>query len=65
MSISEEYSAYLEDLFVLTESHSKINSWERKFLDDMKERYEQHGNGMFVSPKQKNILCKIEAKIGE
>ena len=65
MSISDEYAVYLEDLFVLSENHPSVSSWENQFLNDTKERYEKYGATMFMSDKQKAILAKINEKVGQ
>lgn len=63
MALTEDYIRWLDDLFTLTDNNPKINAWERKFLDDQKERYEEQGAAMSLSPKQRAILMKIEEKL--
>lgn len=63
MALSEDYVRWLEDFFVITENNSKLSQWEKKFVQDQKTRYEEHGAGMFLSDKQKAILVKIEEKL--
>ena len=63
MALSEDYVRYLEDFFTLTENNPKLTAWERKFVDDQKQRFEEHGAEMWLSDKQKAILMRIEEKL--
>lgn len=64
MPLSEDYIKWLEDFFAMCDTNSsKLSSWETNFVRDQKERYEEHGAAMSLSPKQRAVLTKIEDKI--
>jgi len=43
--------------------HPKLNDFERTFMTGINEKYEQYGEGMFLSDKQAGVLRKIVDKI--
>ena len=52
-----------EILDATTDVGHKLNSWERGFLDDQRERFEAFGGSIFMSRKQWDVLEKIYAKV--
>lgn len=65
MALSEDYVRWLTDLFTITENHPRVSEWEKKFLTDQRERFEEHGASMHLSDKQKAVLMKIDGKIND
>lgn len=62
--LTEDQIKWLTDFFALCDTgHGKLSTWEQNFVRDQKERYEEHGNQMRLSPKQWNVLNKIDAKL--
>ena len=45
------------------ERWDQLNSWEKKFVEDIIARYDQYKANMFISTKQVDILLQISEKI--
>lgn len=64
MALSEDQTKWLDDFFVLCDvGEDRLSQWERNFVRDQRERYEEHGAAISMSPKQWAILNKIDAKL--
>lgn len=64
MPISEEQVSWLETFFAQCDTNAgKLSQWETNFVNDQKTRYTEHGAAISMSPKQWNVLNKIDAKI--
>jgi hypothetical protein len=48
---------------VLAEDQSRVTPWEKRFIDDLYERWVLYGAGAFMSPKQALILARIHSKL--
>ncbi len=62
--LTEDQISWLQSFFSLCDTNNtKLNQWEQNFVRDQKTRYEEHGATIMLSPKQWNILNKIDAKL--
>ena len=43
-------------------SGDRLTAWEERFMDDMRVRFERHGDKTMVSEKQAAIINRIAAK---
>lgn len=46
------------------ESQHRLSNWERTFINDHRDRYEELGAEIRISPKQREWLVRIEGKLG-
>lgn len=61
MAITAEQESFLSDLIERCHAEEeKLNDWEKNFMADQAKRYEEFGAGINFSPKQWEILRKIE-----
>lgn len=61
MTVGEQYKgdiAEFDNLLDLADEGAK-NAWERNFIDEIRDRYEQYGGEMFLSDRQRETLEKI------
>lgn len=64
MALTEDQESWLDSFFSLCDTNnSRLSQWEQNFVRDHKERHEEHGVNMRLSPKQWGILNKIDAKL--
>lgn len=63
MPITDEQSTWLEGLFERCSGNEMLSKWESDFVDDQRKRYEQYGTNMFLSPKQLQVLQRVENKL--
>lgn len=42
-----------------------FNEWERGFVEGVADRVEKYGDSTAISDKQKSVIDKLHAKIGE
>ncbi len=40
-----------------------MTEWERRFIEDILERFHQHGERTIISPKQWEIITRISEKV--
>lgn len=40
-----------------------LTNWEKKFIEDYLDKYEQYGKGTFISARQLDILLSIGEKV--
>lgn len=60
MALNDQEQEYLEAVIDhFTEDPRPCNDWERGFMQDQCERFEEYGNDTRFSPKQWNIIFKI------
>jgi len=65
MALDLDQQLWLEALFEEAELRpSKLSEWELNFVDDHRSRYAEHGSEMFLSVKQRDVLERIEKKLG-
>ncbi len=68
MDLAPNEQQRMEDFFQAAgDQEDKLNDWERKWIDDNHKRYlEDSGgdNGYFLSGKMKQVISKIEKKLG-
>jgi hypothetical protein len=65
MSLSENESDYLQRVLdAYNEDRKKCSEWERGFMDDQVKRWEEHGSGIRMSPKQWTIIGRVADKLG-
>lgn len=64
MPLSTDECDFLDRVLPLALSAMQhLNSWERGFVADVAERYDEHGSDMFMSKKQWGALHEIENKL--
>lgn len=64
MPITDEQVEWLEKLIGrCDEEHQQLSDWEHNFVEDQRKRFEQYGSKMFLSPKQLQVLQRIENKL--
>ena len=56
MSVTEEIS--IAELISLAAQNASGN-WEERFVSDIEERFEEYGDRIYLSPKQRTILERI------
>lgn len=61
--LSENQKTWLETLFILVDNSKVVTEWERKFVNDQKERYEQYEGNIRFSDKQMAIMNRIDEKV--
>lgn len=50
----------LEFTELLDEAENNASgSWEKNFISDMRDKFDEYGTGMFISDKQDGILQRI------
>lgn len=65
-TLTADQMYWLEDLLNECDAQeSRLNDWERKFVSDQRARMEELGDEMWLSPKQHEILLKIESKFSD
>lgn len=52
-------------LSTIGESRKDLTEWEKKFFDDMVQRYDEYGAKVFCSSKQWAQLDRIYSKVTE
>lgn len=56
---------YITDVMeMLKTDRDKLSDWEKSFMADQEERFEQYGQDTRFSPKQMNIVKKCGQKLG-
>ncbi len=64
MSLSLDDQFWLERLLEFADANrARLSNWERQFIDDHRQRYEEDGSEMRISPKQREWLVRIEDKL--
>lgn len=64
MSLTEDQVEWLERLFSRADDGLKyLSAWQREFLKDQQDRWEEHGAEMWLSPKQIEQLRKISDRL--
>lgn len=63
LDLSEDQTTWLEELLKDCESTTRLNDWEGNFVDGIRDRFLQHRERTRISPRQMEILRKIEAKV--
>ena len=53
----------LQEILNDAESTSRLTSWEQDFIDDLRDRVLTYGKRTRVSPKQQEIIDRIEKKL--
>ena len=56
----ENFCALMED--INNAAATEWTEWEQQFIKDMNERYEKYGAKIFLSPKQWNVLRRLQDK---
>jgi len=65
MTISTNQGNYLESVITAFElDPGPLNDWEKGFMKNQSERFEQYGNDIFMSPKQWGVINKIADAYG-
>jgi hypothetical protein len=60
MSLTLDQALYLDAILsAFTEDSEACNAWERGFLKDNLDRYEEEGSDAFFSKKQWEIVIRI------
>lgn len=63
--MTQDEISFLESVIEARADHGHmISEWERKFLDDQKQRYDKYGEETRMSPKQWAVIAKIADKLG-
>lgn len=66
MSLTQEEEERLHNLLQTLEGCTKaLSDWERNFLADQSNRYQQYGSKIFMSPKQWAVLQRMYEKVTE
>lgn len=64
MSLSEDQVSWLQSFFALCDANeAKLSAWEKNFVDDQRKRHDEYNDGLRLSPKQWNIINRIDAKL--
>ena len=58
-----DFTLDFEDILDSAESYAK-NDWEEQFVSDLRDKYDEWGDEMFLSDRQADILLRI-AKVEE
>ncbi len=53
-----DFALDFEDILDSAESYAK-NDWEEQFVSDLRDKYEEWGDEMFLSDRQADILLRI------
>ena len=64
MSLNLDEQLWMERLLEFAHGCKRLSAWETKFINDHRERYEEDGAEMHLSPKQREWLVRIEGKLG-
>ena len=60
MALNADQESYLNDILELFAADPTVcTSWECGFLNDQRERYDEEGPNMYLSPKQFGIVRRI------
>lgn len=64
MAITEAQHNLMVDTIEMVEVNSdKLNDWEKNFMKDQAERFEEHGESMYLSSRQEACIQKIYDKL--
>ena len=64
--LTDEQNEELEQIFnAIAEHGDKLNEWERGFINDNHQRWEQYGKNNYITEKQWTTLLKIYKKVTE
>lgn len=61
--ITLEQYAELKDLLADAESCGRLSNWEQDFIADFRDRFDTFGVTISISPKQWEVLRRIEGKV--
>jgi len=65
MALNADEEAWVDGLLdAFAANRNKASEWERGFLDDQAERFEEHAAETRFSPKQWSILDRVAYKLG-
>ena len=65
MALSEREDEYLQNVLnAAGEDMAQFNDWERGFLQDQQERYDEYGTDIWMSEKQWGVIDKIADILG-
>jgi len=59
MAVNQADLEYLEEIINYCFDHPKLSPWEKKFMTDMKQRFDQYKERIMVSEKQWAVLERI------
>ena len=60
--LSMEDESWLSDLLE-TVDDDRLTAWQRGFIDDIRKRFEANDPGLFISPRMRVQLIKIEQQM--